>query len=282
MKKLIAALVLFAFTSTQLFAWGPKGHKIVGAIAQSHLTEITRHNLQLLLGDASLASVANWADEIKGSRPETFGWHFVDIPKNASFSQPRDCYQPDEKRPSSKDDHHNCVVDRINMFKQVLADQNASRDDRIEALKFLVHFIGDIHQPLHAVAEARGGNDVHVVEFGSPQCGKGRCNFHFVWDISLLEHTGLSEEQYTAKLEQLIASGNLQSKAGGTAEDWANESYRYAQKVWLNEGGSVDEAYYQANIGIVDERLALAGLRLANLLNETLGKTPLAQPSSQS
>jgi len=279
MKKQIAALTLLMFLSTQLFAWGPRGHKIVGAIAQLHLTETARHNLQLLLGDASLASVANWADEIKNNRPETLGWHFVDIPKDAgTFSQSRDCYRPDEKHPSSKDDHHNCIVDRISMFKQVLADQNASREDRIEALKFLVHFVGDIHQPLHAVEEGRGGNDIHVVEFGSPQCGKGRCNFHFVWDTALLEHTGLSEESYVARLQQLIATGNLQPKAAGAPEDWANESYRWAQKVWLNEGGAVDEAYYQSNIGIVDERLALAGLRLAALLNDVLGK-PLEQPA---
>lgn len=275
MKKQIAALTLLMFLSTQLFAWGPKGHKIAGAIAQAHLTESARHNLQLLLGDASLASVATWADEIKNSRPETSAWHYVDIPKDAgSFSQARDCYRPDEKHPSTKDDHHNCIVDRISMFKQVLGNQNASQEDRIEALKFLVHFVGDIHQPLHAVDEARGGNDIHVVEFGSPQCGKGRCNFHFAWDIALIEHTGLPEESYVARLEQLIVSRNLQSKATGSAEDWANESYRWAQKAWLNEGGSVDEAYYQANIGIVDERLALAGLRLASLLNEVLGKAP--------
>src|SRR5437016_7237127 len=281
MKKQIAVLTLLLFLSAQLFAWGPKGHQVVGDIAQSRLNETARHNVQSLLGDASLASIANWADEIKGKRPETFGWHFVDITKNAgSFSQARDCYRPDEKHPSSKDDHHNCIVDRISMFKQVLGDPSAAQADRIEALKFLVHFVGDIHQPLHSVEEARGGNDVHVVEFGSPQCGKGRCNFHFVWDISLIEHTGLSEQDYVARLEQLIATRGLQTKGTGTPEDWANESFRWAQKVWLNEGGAVDEAYYQANIGVVDERLALAGLRLAGVLNDVLGKTP-EQPAAK-
>ncbi len=279
-KKQTAILTLFFFISTQLFAWGPKGHQVVGDVAQSHLTETARRNLQALLGDATLASVANWADDIKGKRPETAGWHYVDIPKDGgSFSQARDCYRPDDKHPSTKDDHHNCVVDRISMFKQVLGDANASQADRIEALKFIVHFVGDLHQPLHSVEEARGGNDIHVVEFGSPQCGNRPCNFHFVWDISLIEHTGLSEQDYVSRVEQLIASRSLQSKATGTPEDWANESFRVAQKIWLNDGGAVDEAYYQANIGTVDERLALAGLRLAGLLNDVLGKTP-EQPSA--
>ena len=172
MRKLIALFLLLIFTSSQLLAWGPKGHQIVGDIARAHLTETARRNIQRLLGNDDLASIANWADEVRPKRPDANGWHFVDVPKDSNgFSQARDCYQPDEKYPSSKEDHHNCVVDRITMFKQVLANRNAPQEDRVEALKFIVHFVGDIHQPLHAIAEARGGNDIHVVEFGSAQCG---------------------------------------------------------------------------------------------------------------
>lgn len=268
MRKVIAFFLLLVFTSNQSFAWGPKGHQIVGDIAQAHLTEATLQNLhQLLGGDVNLAAIANWADDIKAKRPESYGWHFVDIPKDSSgFSQARDCYQPDEKRPSSKDDHHNCVVDRINMFKLVLANKAAPQEDRIEALKYIVHFVGDIHQPLHAIAEARGGNDIHVVEFGSAQCGNRPCNFHYVWDIALLEHTGRSEQDYVTYLEQQIKANGWHG--GGTTEDWANESLKLAKQAWLPEGGAVDEAYYKANIGIVDQQLAVAGLRLADLLND--------------
>ncbi|HYL10102.1 MAG TPA: S1/P1 nuclease [Candidatus Acidoferrales bacterium] len=270
MKKFLAVLLLLAFTSAPLLAWGPKGHRMVGAIAQAHLGEAARRNIQALLGNSDLASVANWADDIKGDRPQTFGWHFVDIPKNSSgFDQARDCYQPDEKRPYTKDDHHNCAVDRIGMFLKVLADVNASQQDRVEALKFLVHFVGDIHQPFHALGEARGGNDIHVTEFGATQCGNYPCNLHFTWDVDLIEHTGRVETDYVPYLEQLIVSKNLAAKAGGTPEDWANESFRFAQQVLVKEGASIDEAYYQANIALLDERLALAGLRLAALFNES-------------
>jgi hypothetical protein len=273
MKKFAAILALLTLSSLQLFAWGPKGHRIVGAIAQAHLTDPARQQVLLLLGNTNLADVANWADDIKGQRRETYGWHFVDIPKDSSgFSQARDCYQPNDTRPYTKDDHHNCVVDRIDMFRQTLANKNAPQSDRVEALKFLVHFIGDVHQPFHAIGEARGGNDIHVTEFGSTQCGDWPCNLHFVWDIDLIEHTGRSEADYVAYLEQLIASKNLQAKAGGTPQDWANESFHDAQQAFLENGASVDEAYYKANIGMLDERLALAGLRLAALLNETLNE----------
>ena len=76
----------------------------------------------------------------------------------------------------------NCVMDRIESFKKVLSDSNSPRADRIEALKFIVHFVGDVHQPMHATGEAAGGNGIAVTEFGSTQCGKRPCNLHGVWD----------------------------------------------------------------------------------------------------
>ena len=271
MKRILALFLLVVFPSSQSFAWGYKGHQIVGDIARNHLSATAKKNLQALLGNDDLATISTWADEVRPQRPETFGWHFVDIPKDSSgFSEERDCYRPDEKHPSSQTDHHNCVVDRITLFQQILADKNAPQPDRLEALKFLVHFVGDIHQPMHAIEEARGGNDIHTVEFGSAQCGKYPCNLHYEWDTGLIEHAGRSEQEYVAYLEQMIDGKKLQ--AGGTPQDWANESLRLARQVWVKEGGAIDQAYYQANISIVDERLALAGLRLAAMLNEALGK----------
>ncbi len=268
MKKLTALFALLIFSSAQLLAWGPKGHQIVGDIARNHLTDTARQNITQLLGNDDLAAIANWADEVRKDRPESYGWHFVDIPKDAAgFSEERDCYQPDEKHPTTKYDHHNCVVDRISMFRQVVADRNATQQDRVEALKYLVHFVGDLHQPLHAIGEARGGNDIHVVEFGSRDCGPRPCNFHYEWDSGLLEHTGRSEHDYVTYLEQQITANHWQPLAAGTPEDWANQSQAVARKVWLNNGDAVDEAYYKANIGIVDRQLALAGLRLAGILN---------------
>ncbi len=280
MKKIIAVLALFALLPAQLFSWSAKGHAIVADLAYSRLNPTAKENIRLLLGNDSLASIAAWADEIRKDRDETFGWHFVDIPKDADgFAQPRDCFRPQDKdkHPSAQNDHHNCVVDRIEMFRQVLADENASRDDRVAALKFLVHFVGDVHQPLHGIDEARGGNDIKVSVFGSDQCGNYSCNLHGVWDYSLIEHTGYSEDEYVSHLKNVVRKQQLEQKAGGSPEDWANESFHDARKIIAEHGASVDDAYYQANIGLVDERLALAGLRLAALLNDTLGKIPTKQ-----
>ena len=271
MIKLTAIFLLNLCLPIPSFAWGPEGHEVVANIARARLIDATRRHVRELLGSDDLAVISTWADDVRPERPETYGWHFVDIPWRAEgFSQPRDCYRFDEKHPEANQDHHNCVVDRIEIFTHILADRNASKAGRVEALKFLVHFVGDIHQPWHAVAEARGGNDIHVVEFGSAQCGTRPCNLHFVWDVGLIEHTGRDEHTYNAYLERLIAERNLQKCAGGTPEDWANESFHLAHQVWVSEGGEVDDAYYKKNIEVVNERLALAGLRLARILNQAL------------
>ncbi len=267
-----AAILLVIVSAISSCAWGPEGHRIVGDIARERLTPSARAHVKELLGNDNLAGVSVWADEIKSERQETFGWHFVDIPADASgFSEARDCNRPNGNHEYKQQDHHNCVVDRITMFSRVLADGNAPKKDRIEALKFLVHFVGDVHQPMHAIGDARGGNDIHVIEFGSVQCGKHACNLHFAWDIGLIEHTALSQRQYVGRLDQFIASRGLSSQAHGTPAEWANESFQLAKKVWLNDGGAVDESYFKNDIGVVDRRLALAGVRLAVLINWALG-----------
>ena len=271
-------MLLASFISTQLSAWGPKGHAIVADIASSRLTPTTRKNLQLLLGTDSLAAIASWADTVRKERDESYDWHFVDIPKGApGFSEERDCFRPQDKHKGAQTDHHNCAVDRIEIFQKVLGDRNASRNDRLEALKWVVHFVGDLHQPLHAIEEAHGGNDIKLPVFGSRKCGDYDCNLHWTWDELLIQHAGLEEQEYVRRLNQLIEQKHLEAQAGGTPTDWANESHIQARRLLDPAPRVIDEAYYQANIELVNEKLALAGLRLATLLNNTLGKGPSAK-----
>jgi len=266
-----AVVALTLLIPSTLVGWGHEGHEIVASLAQTRLTENTKIGIRSLIGDASLASISNWADEVRPDRDETYNWHFVDIPKDASgFSDERDCFLPNSRHKDAATDHHNCVVDRIEIFKKVLSDSNAPRDDRIEALKFLVHFVGDVHQPFHAIGEAAGGNGIAVSEFGSTQCGRHSCNLHGAWDSGLIEHTGMGRDEYVAHLEKLISDEHL--TATGNPQDWANESHRDAQSAWVADGAQLDENYYQKEIKVVDRRLALAGLRLAAILNEDFGQ----------
>jgi len=266
-----AAIILTLLIPSTLVGWGAGGHEIVASLAQARLTENAKRGIRSLIGDASLASIANWADEVRPERDETYNWHFVDIPESVSgFSDERDCFLPNSRHKGAATDHHNCVVDRIEIFKQVLSDSDASRDDRIEALKFLVHFVGEVHQPFHAIGEAAGGNGIAVAEFGRTQYERHPCNLHVAWDSGLIQHTGMGRDEYVAHLEKLISEMHL--TASGNPEDWANESHGYAQSAWLADGAQIDENYYRKEIKVVDQRLALAGLRLAAVLNEAFAQ----------
>lgn len=269
MLRPTAVLVLLLSFYVPSFAWGPKGHRVVADVATRHLSAAARRQVTLLLGSDDLASISTWADEIRNERPETFGWHFVDIPWNAAgFSEARDCNGPEGHRQHDQD-RHNCVVDRIVLFQQILSDRHASKSSRLEALKFLVHFVADLHQPMHAIGEARGGNDIQISEFGTT-CGSRPCNLHSLWDLGLIDHARRSESQYVDRLEQLIVQHHLQLETHGTPADWANESFHLAHRVWLTNGEAADENYYRQNINPLDRQLALAGLRLAMALNQAL------------
>jgi nuclease S1 len=274
MKRVVACLLLFLLMPSQFFGWGQEGHRVVGAVGEAHLTQNAKRNIQSLIGNKSLASIATWADSPERTQhPETYNWHFVDIPKSAaSFKDSRDCFLPNDTHPGAKTDHKNCVVDRITFFQKVLADKNASKADRIEALKFLVHFVGDVHQPFHAIGDEKGGNGVRIVLFGTDKCPfKGKpeaCNLHAAWDDGMIQHTGMNQQAYVSHLQQIISEERL--KPGSKRpEEWANSSHKLAQEAWLDDGGAVDDAYYDKEIKVVDQQLALAGLRLAALLNAT-------------
>ena len=273
MRKVTAVLLAVLALPILAFAWGPEGHRVVADLARERLTASARQQIRELLGNDDLAAISTWADEIRNQHPETSGWHFVDIPWNADgFSEERDCYRPHSHQPSSRQDHHNCVVDRIESFQQVLADPHASTAERAQALKFLVHFVADLHQSLHAIATARGGNQIHIVEFGHRECGRRPCNLHAVWDTGLIEHSRRSEQDYVAYLNRFLVANHLRGESGGTPEAWANQSFHLAKQVWANDAGSIDEAYYRRNIRLVHTQLARAGLRLGTMLNQALAQ----------
>ena len=249
---------LLVLPQPRALAWGSRGHRIIADIAWDHINEATRERLRPFLGDNDLASISTWADDIRSGRPETGPWHYVDIPPDSGGYQPQDC--PD----------NNCVVARIDQFARILGDPGQPFAARSEALKFLVHFVGDLSQPFHAMADARGGNDIPVSAFGSAQCGDYPCNLHSIWDSELITHTGLREHQYARALEAMIAADHLQA---GSADPvaWANESLQLAKQAWVQPQAEIDQAYYLRERPVVDRQLALGGLRLARLLNEELG-----------
>jgi len=268
---ILAAIGILA-TAPQPAAWGPDGHRIVARIALANLTPQARRQIdRILAGDPQdFVEASNWADQVRPDRPETYNWHFVDVPYGIEAYDPaRDC-------PATEGG--DCVLAAIDRLRRTLADDTADRARRAEALKFLIHFVGDLHQPLHSITNNdRGGNDVRV-DLG----GDRPSNLHSVWDRAIIARRELTDEAYA---DRLLAELARRPMTAGAVDPraWALESHERAEAVVYDYPEFVkdvppespirlSDAYFERAAPIVDERLTLAGLRLAALLNATLAR----------
>ena len=256
----------------EALAWGQEGHSIVAEIAQRRLSPEAARAVEQLLGRGhSLASVASWADDVRDARPATFNWHFVDIPLAVrKYNAGRDC----AKDPKSGF----CIVAELDALRNDV--RCASGSDQVEALKFAVHFVGDIHQPLHTVHEAEGGNDIKVDLFMRGQVCGGTCepghiatNFHGAWDFGLIEKVVWDWGAYVDRLEDGWLKSPEAARPGiddGTFVDWAEETHALAPIVWNGRPADnvLDDRYLREVQPILDRQLGVAGLRLAKFLNE--------------
>lgn len=250
LKSLLhTCLLALAVHSHSALAWGSDGHKIVAMLAEAQLSPAARKEIDRLLAlepGATLASISTWADEHRN--PATAAWHYVNFPRG-------DCnYQPERDCPDGK-----CVVAAIDRQIEVL---RTSGDDekRLNALKYVVHFIGDIHQPLHAgFGDDRGGNSYQLQAFmrGS--------NLHAVWDTGLIKSLQQGNEQIVKSL--LVRPLNLK-KAPFNAETTAMESCRIVSQAGFYPDRLVTPEYVERYVPVMAYQLASAGSRLAQVLNE--------------
>lgn len=263
----VLALVLSpALAPGALRAWGDEGHRIVGDVAWRHLTPAAqRAAAELLAGDdRTLAYAATWADRLRDDPAWDWAkpYHYINAPDGeASLDLARDCPP------------RGCVVRGIEENLAVLSDPAGPRQRRLEALKFLAHFVGDVHQPLHAgYASDRGGNEIDVTFFGRP------ANLHRVWDSLILERrlgwfSNWSRRRLARRLAASVTAEERARWAAGTPLGWAQESLTLARShaYAARPGDVLGEAYYERNLPLVEERLRQAGVRLAWLLDRALG-----------
>jgi hypothetical protein len=280
MKRLfpLFLFLLMCVCGAPCWAWGPVGHRLVADVAWDHLTPEARASVQALLGSESLADVSSWADHYLDGNTQTALWHYVNIPADAAgYDRDRDCpAQPGVKPGTPRDKWRDCAVDRIEYNYERAADASLDRPDRAVALKFLVHFVGDLHQPFHGLGVERGGNGIAVSVFGSATCGNYPCNLHAVWDEKLIDHEHLDEEAHLKLLGADIAAKKMVA-GNGKAADWALESRDLGRAALVAPGTNIDDVYYQRNIGIVNQRLEQGGLRLAALINASFAAAPVTQ-----
>jgi hypothetical protein len=231
-------------------AWGTDGHQVVALIAEAQLTPKAKAEFDRLLAQEpgqTLASISTWADEHRN--PATAAWHYVNFPRDTcEYVAEREC--PDGK----------CVVGAID--RQVAMLKSSESDERrLMALKYLVHFVADVHQPLHAgYADDRGGNQYQLQAFmrGS--------NLHALWDSGIIKSLNESPADMAARLSRLSSStANIDASAAMTAQ----ESCQIVALPGYYPERRVGQDYIDRFTPVLEARLALAGRRLARILNRT-------------
>ena len=270
----VLAGLMSSVISAPLFAWGGQGHRLVADVAATRLTPDVSQQVQQLLaleGHTAMSDVASWADELRERDPalgkRSANWHYVNIAdrrktdeENCHYQQPVHCHE------------RNCVVAAIDDQGARLADRSLPAAQRLEALKFVIHFVGDVHQPMHAgYGHDKGGNDFQI-QFN----GRGT-NLHALWDSGMIRTQQLNDGDY---LQRLLGQETPAAELG-TSQQWAEQSCRLA----LVEGvypakRRITAAYVDDHLPTAEVQLRAAGEQLGALLNQLLAPPAGGQPSN--
>ena len=270
MRRLLCAVMISICTPTVALAWGGLGHRTVAEIAARYLSEGAKAQVEELLGEGpaakAMVDVAIWADE--NERPESYPWHTVDIPPDGvRYDRARDCKSSD------------CIVEKIKEFAQIVGDRQVDKSQRADALKYLIHFVGDIHMPLHAYAPLNHPQGTWV------RVGERVQKLHLWWDNEFVEELGSDPAELAKMLAAEITPDQQKSWIGGTSDDWATESFNMAREFVARHnmisvvrgGDNSAETPIVLPVSVTDEvkriighRLKMAGVRLAWLLNHAL------------
>jgi hypothetical protein len=262
--------------------WGANGHRIVAQVCENHLSASAMSRIQEIAGDEYLAEIANWPDYIKSEKQWKFAdsWHYTTVNTDQTIDEVKDFYNSD----SSINDAFEAIElmmavlrgdDEATAYFDQLIDKNkAGRlndSTTATALAFLVHLVGDIHQPMHVGKNKDlGGNKITVLFFSE------KTNIHAVWDTEIIEHERLSYTEFTKFIDKL-SSSQVEEYQRQSMEEWALESIELREQIYNTiydytdrETGlpSFSWQYQHDFIPMVEERLLKAGVRLAGILNE--------------
>jgi hypothetical protein len=291
-RSLSVFVVSLVLMPVQAHCWWEEGHQAIARIAARHLSAAARQRVAQILEventpeavAEAMATASIWADQMK-AESGTGNWHFIDLTLQDSRANIAERCVDD-----------NCITARIRLFATQLkaadADADTAWSDE-DALRFLIHFVGDVHQPLHAISDADEGGNCELLDSPIDEAK----NLHALWDGPLVAALGSDDTRLAAELDTEIAAmtdGERDDFASGDADDWAWESHRLAivnvyrrlevpkQDIEFPETcadapegirefhGQIDEAYIAAMEPVVRDQLKKAGLRLAKMLNEAL------------
>lgn len=252
MKLRILLLAILVFYNNHAWSWGQTGHRVVGLIAERHLTKKAQKNLKLIMGNESLAMVSNYMDQIRSDTAYDFmyTWHWATIPGGQTYEQ--------AGTPESGD-----VIVTIQRLVQELKTKRFTNGDEFFTLKLLVHLVGDIHQPLHVGnGTDKGGNEVRLKYFWKSS------NLHRVWDSGIIDKQQLSYTEYAHSIDY-ASPRQINEWQAASVLDWAYESVALREQLYdIPEDGKLSYRYNYDNLATVNLRLLQAGIRLAGILNE--------------
>ncbi len=259
---LCAVLGINLILAHPVYPWGDTGHEVIGHIAQRNLTDKALEQVKAILSPESsvneaLARAAIWPDHEGRKIEDMNSLHYVNFTADESFYiRARNCPR------------RNCIVEAIRWYRRVMVDEEAPLNLRRIALRFVVHLIGDVHEPLHAGhSEDRGGTDIYV------NYGGLRVRLHQLWDaktkIIEMKEEGSSAE-IAVRLNEGVTPNERQAWKSGTAAEWAEESLKLARTYAYNlpETGIITDEYVRRALTVMRRRLAQGGIRLAWILNE--------------
>jgi len=258
-KRRATSLAVFlafatAFVPTPVFAWGKTGHRIVGALAEGYLDAKAKAGVARILGKESLAEASTWPDFMRAS-PEEFWqkvagpYHIVTVPKGKTYA--------DVGAPPQGD-----AVTALKQFSATVRDPRASLADQQLALRFIIHIVGDLQQPLHANNGIdRGGNDVHLMFAGH------ETNLHALWDSGLIDQEQLSFTEWADWLRAKITPALQTRWSNADPLVWIGESADIREHIYPDTA-NVSYAYAFANKATVEQQLEKGGVRLAAYLNQ--------------
>ena len=263
LASIATAIVLsIASVTSPAYAWGIEGHQAVARLAEQRLVPAAKAAVGQLLGQ-DMASIAVWADEARDTtHPHTFNWHFVNIPSTADRYDPsRDC------RPTPRGD---CIIAALERLERDLGNTSLPAAQRREALMFVIHFLGDLHQPLHAITTNQdlGGNRRSLEEIG------GATNLHAAWDTGIIRASGHTADDLVNNLNRATFGVDQSADAVGTYTAWAMASFTIAKTIVYPQVDGDDRitgAEREFAMSVIEDQIRLAGIRLAGVLNRVLG-----------
>lgn len=255
MKKCITIFLCSLVFCQSVFAWGQIGHRVTGAIAEHYLTYEAKAAIDHLLPDEDLAEASTYADEMR-SNPSDFWqqnahhWHYVNVHEGKEYK--------DVGAPVQGD-----AVTALSMFSEVIKSDESSYEHKQRALRFIVHIIGDLHQPFHTGTDLdKGGNDIKVNFFWEEH------NLHYVWDSGLIDRQQLSYTEWTHRLNRKIKPQHVHDWSVIDPLVWIKESYDLRLGLYPKPEDGLTWKYQYKNLPIVKQRLQMSGVRIAAYLND--------------